>query len=354
MGFVIFSEKRVSALVLGFRSAAQLHSWSRRYVRYLTLLASATLVAGILPLSAQAQTFPSKPIRIISQYPVGALVDTLTRQVGQEMSKNWGVPVIVDSRPGANNIISMQACANAPPDGYTICHMGRSTQMLTALGVKLPFDLDRDFDPVTNMMYTVLALVAHPSVGANNLKELLDAARAKPGVFNYASLGSGSMPNLLLEWIKKTYNVSITHVPYKGPPPVLQAMLSGESHVTYVGVANFAAFHQAGKMRILGVSGDKRSPLVPDIPTLVEQGLTGLDNTVWFGLLAPAGTPKEARERIYREVARIFAIPAFREKFLVAQAFDPINSSPDDFGKFLKTDRESGAELVRISGARFE
>ena len=131
-------------------------------------------------------------------------------------------------------------------------------------------------------------------------------------------------------------------------------MLSGESHVTYVGLANFTAYHQAGKLRIIGVSGDKRSPLMPDIPTLVEQGLTGLDNSVWFGLVAPAGSPKDRLEKIYREVARIFAIPAFREKNLIAQAFDPINSSPEDFSRFLKADREASIELVRISGARLE
>lgn len=171
MGFGVLRKKHASGLSDGHRPARLLPMPPRRRARSLALLASALLLAGSIPLSVRAQAYPSKPMRIISQYPVGALVDTLTRQVGQEMSRSWGVPVVVDSRPGANNILSMQACAKAPPDSYTICHMGRSTQMLTALGVKLPFDLDRDFDPVTNMMYTVLALVAHPSVGAGNWLE---------------------------------------------------------------------------------------------------------------------------------------------------------------------------------------
>jgi len=240
---------------------------------------------------AFAQQYPAKPVRILLSFPPGAVVDTVTRQITQEMSKSWGQPVIIDNRPGANGILSADACAKAAPDGYTLCLVDRTIPLLPSLYRKLPFDVERDFFPVTNVMYTVLALVAHPSVGATSFKELLAAAKAKPGVLNYASLGPATTANLLMEWLKKEHGLSMTHVPYKTPPALMQAMVSGESHITYLGLGNFTGFHKAGKLRILGVNGDRRAPLAPDIPTLAEQGLTGIETRVWFGLFSPALRP---------------------------------------------------------------
>jgi tripartite-type tricarboxylate transporter receptor subunit TctC len=303
-------------------------------------------------LTAHAQTYPSKPIRLISQFPAGGPVDTLTRQIGAEITKDWGQPFIVENRPGANGIIPLDACAKSAPDGYTVCLVDRSMQMLPFLVSKLPFNLDRDFVPVTNMVYTILALVAHPSSGATNLNELIASAKAKP--LNYGSLGSGTMANLLLEWLKKQHGLNLTHVPYKGPPDLIRAVVSGEVHLTYLGVGGFAQFHKAGKLRIIGVSGDKRSPVVPDVPSLVEQGLTGMDARVWFGLFAPAATPRNAIDSVQREVAKILTTREFAEKNLVAQAFDAIASTPEEFARALKVDRAAGAELIKISGAKLE
>ncbi len=312
--------------------------------------AAALLAAGC----AVAQTYPAKPLHLISPYPPGAIVDTLTRQIGQEMTKTWGQPVVTDNRPGANGILTADACAKAQPDGYTVCLFDRTIPLLPYLYRKLPFDAERDFVPVTNLVYTVLALVVNPSVGAGNLDQLISAAKARPGVLNYASLGPATTANLLMEWLKKRNDLSMTHVIYKTPPALMQALLSGESHVTYLGVGNFLGFHKSGKLKIIAVSGERRSPLVPEVPTLAEQGLTQIDTRVWFGLFAPAGFPREAMSAIHREVTRIFAIPAFRDRSLDAAAFDPIASSPEEFARFLKQDRAAGAELIRISGAHLD
>ena len=244
--------------------------------------------------------------------------------------------------------------AKAAADGYTVCLVDRSIPMLPYLTAKVPFDIDRDYVPVTNMVYTVLALVVHPSAGAGSLQELIAAARARPGSLNYGTLGSGTMANLLIEFLKKQNNLNITHVPYKGPPELIRAVVSGEVQMTYLGVGGFVQFHKAGKLRIIAVSGDKRSPVVPEVPSLAEQGLTGMDSRVWFGLLAPTGTPRDAVDKVQRTVAKILTTPAFVEKNLVQQAFDPIASTPEEFARTLKVDREAGAELIRISGAKLE
>jgi tripartite-type tricarboxylate transporter receptor subunit TctC len=317
----------------------------------------AALVGLVLSLAtavAHAQPYPAKPIRMLSQFPAGGPIDTLTRQIGAEVTRDFGQPFLIENRPGGGGIISMDACAKAVPDGYTVCLVDRSIPLLPFMHSKLPFDIERDYVPVTNMVYTVLALVAHPSAGASNLQELIAVARSKPGGLTYGSLGSGTMANLLMEWLKKQNGINVTHVPYKGPPELIRAVLSGEVHLTYLGVGGFVQFHKAGKLKIIGVSGDKRSPVVPDVPTLVEQGLTGMDARVWFGLFAPAGTPREAVDKVQKEVAKILTAPAFVEKNLVQQAFDPIASTPEEFARSLKADRESGAELIRISGAKLE
>lgn len=303
---------------------------------------------------ADAQGYPDKPVRLYSSFPPGAPIDTLTRQIGAELTKTWGQPFIVENGPGANGIISAENCRKSGNDGYSYCLFDRTMPLLPFLYGKLPFDVMRDFDPVTNVVYTALALVVHPSAGANNLKELIAAARAKPGVFNYASLGPATTANLLLGWLKKQENLDMTHIVYKGPPDLFRAMLAGESHITYLGVGGFINFHKAGKLRVIAMSGDKRSPLMPEIPSLAEQGITGIDTRVWFGFFAPAGAPKDRVSRMPAELKKIFANPGFSEKNLIAAGFEPIANSPEEFAKDLVRDRASGAELIKISGARVE
>ncbi len=305
-------------------------------------------------ITAWGQTYPTRAVRVILPFPAGSPTDTLLRALGQEMTKTWGQAVLVDNRPGADTIIAAEMCKNAPPDGYTYCMLDRGTNTLRHLRKNLPFDLSRDFEPVTQLIFSTLVLVAHPSLAAGSAAQFLEAARARPGQLNFGSLGTGTLPHLYIEWIKKQYSVNIVHVPYKGPPQLVQSLLAGEIHATMLFLANFVGHIQTGKLRALGVSGGKRSPLVPTVPTLAEQGLNAIDDQVWFGLFAPAGVPRDNLLRTQREVARIFATDAFREKNLSAQALEPVASTPDEFAKFIAADSELVAELVRISGARAE
>lgn len=312
------------------------------------------MLAVVVGASAFAQPYPSKPIRMISPFPVGGPVDAVFRQFGQEITNATGQAWITENRPGGNGVISLDGCARGVPDGYTICLVDRTSSMLPHLYNKLPFDVNKDFEPITNVVFTILALVVHPSMGVKDFKELLAIGKSKPGAYNYASMGAGTTANLLMEWLRKQNGVELTHVPFKGPPPLLQSLMGGETHLTYLGLGSFPQLHQAGKLRIIGISGNRRSPVVPDVPTLTEQGLTGIDTRVWFGLFGPAGLPREARDRIQREIARISAIPSFREKNIIGQAFEPIADTPEEFAKFLRADRESAAELIRVTGIRLE
>lgn len=313
-----------------------------------------SILLPALVATAAAQGYPAKPVRILSPFPAGSPLDTLLRKTGQEMQAGLRQPVIVEPRPGAYSITMAEACAKSAPDGYTLCLFSRSTPMLPYLFKKLPFDMERDFEPVTNMVYTTLGLVVHPSVQATNVQELITAARANPNLFNYASLGPSTTAYMFMEWLNKQHGLTITHIPYKGPPELMRALLSGESHVTFLGLGAFPRHHEAGKLRIIAVNGDQRSPLVPAIATLREQGFTAIETRVWFGLFAPAGISRDHANRIYRELAKVFSDDAFREKNLIAQAFEPVGSSPEDFARFLKSDNLKSAELIRITGARVD
>ncbi len=313
-----------------------------------------SILSAALVSAAVAQSYPVKPIRILSPFPAGAPVDTLLRKIGQEMQVSLRQPLVVEPRPGGFNVVMADACAKSMPDGYTLCLFSRSVPMLPYLFKKLPFDMEQDFEPVTNLFYTTLGLVVHPAVQATNVNELIAAARANPNLLNYASLGPSSTAYMFLEWVKKQHGVTMTHIPYKGPPELMQAMLSGETQVTFLGLGAFPRFHEAGKLRIIAVNGDQRSPLTPNISTLREQGFTAIDTRVWFGLFAPAGISKDHANRIYREVTKVFSDGSFREKNLFAQAFEPVVNTPEEFTRFLKIDTQNGAELIRITGARID
>lgn len=312
------------------------------------------VVVSLAWIAAWGQTYPNRMVRVILPFPAGSPTDTLLRTLGQEMTKTWGQPVIVDNRPGADAIIAAELCKNSPRDGYTYCLLDRGTNTLRHLRKDLPFDLSRDFEPVTQLIFSTLVLVGHPSIAAGSIAQFIEVAKARPGQLNFGSLGTGTLPHLYLEWTKKQYNLDIVHVPFKGPPQLVQSLLGGEIHATLLFLANFLGHIQSGKLKALGVSGNKRSPLVPSVATLAEQSKITIDDQVWFGLFAPAGAPRDNLLRMQKEVERIFAIDAFREKNLIAQALEPVASSPDEFARFIAADSQVVAELVRISGVRAE
>ena len=298
-----------------------------------------------------AQSYPSKPVRLLSYS--GAAIETLMRVIGREMQNGWGQPLIIENRPGANGIIAGEACAHAPADGHTLCMVDRTFLSLPQTADQVPFDVYKDFAPVTNIVYPVLALAVHPSAGANSFGELIAAAKKRPGELNLASLGWGTLPNLLRVWMQKEYGISTMQIPYKNPGALMGAMLAGETHFTYFGVANFTQHHATGKLRVIATSGAQRSPLLPEVPTMFEQGVS-VDMRVWFGWFAPVGTTREVRERIHREVQRVVNSPDFREKNFTQQAMEVIGQGPDDFAAFIRKDAQTTAELLKLLGAKPE
>lgn len=308
----------------------------------------------LLAQAAVAQQYPAKPVRVLTYSSAGSGTDRLLRVMADELSKAWGQTALVENRPGASGIIVAEACAKAAPDGYTICMLDRGQlSMLPHLYKSLPYDA-KDFDPVTNVAYLISVLAAGPGVPAETISQLISLAREKPGTVNYGSLGIGTPPHLVIEWINKKYGVNLVHVPYKAPPALVQALVANEIQLTSFGLMNLLGPIRGGKAKALAVSGTKRTPLLPNVPTMTEAGLAGLDDQIWFGLFVPAGTPAQITMRINRDVVRVFSDPGFRERNMVSQGWEPILDSPESFSKLVKADREVGGELVRISGARLE
>jgi tripartite-type tricarboxylate transporter receptor subunit TctC len=312
-------------------------------------------VALFGPATVHAQAFPAKPLRLILPYPPGSALDLAARALAQEMSKGWGQAVVPENRPGASSIIAGEACAKAPADGYTFCFVSRATlSFVPNFYKKIPFDPAKDFEPIANLFDLVSVLTVHPSVQANSVQELIALAREKPGTLNFGSVGDGTPPHLVVEWIKKNRNVDMVHVPYKGAAPLAQAMMTGEIQLSYVSAGTVLGSIRSGKLRALAVSGDKRSPLFPGIPTLAEAGLSGVDGRIWFGVVSAAGTPSTAVDAIYNEIARIFSNDSFREQRILSQGLEPALMGPQEFGRFLTADREVTGEMVRALGIRLE
>lgn len=320
--------------------------------RFLALL----VLAGVLVTAgAHAQQYPSKPVRLTTYATPGGGYDRLLRVLADELGKAWGQPVIVENRPGAGGIIQAEACAKAAPDGYTICQFDRGqVSMLPHLYKKLPFDPAKDFTPVTNLAYLASVLAVGPGVPADSVSQLVALAKAKPGALNYGSIGIGTPPQMVVEWINKYYGMNLVHVPYKSAPTLVQALVADEIQVAYFGLINLLGLIRDGKVKALAVSSQQRNPLVPNVPTFAEAGLAGLDGKNWVGLFVPAGTPREIVNKIHLDVVRVLAVPEFRERIMVSQGWEPILDTPDAFAQQLKSDREVAGALVKISGAQLD
>jgi|APFre7841882724_1041349.scaffolds.fasta_scaffold00095_9 tripartite-type tricarboxylate transporter receptor subunit TctC len=318
-------------------------------------IALALIAASLLvPAAALAQAFPSKPVRIVVPYPPGGGVDGIARPIAERLAQKWGQPVVVDNKPGAGTIIGAEFVARAAPDGHTLLLTTDSTITSNPhIYPKLPYDPVKDLAPVTQLIVLPQMVVAHPSLAAGSLKELVALAKASPGI-SYGSYGSGSQPHLLFEGLKRETGIELLHVPYKGIAPAVTAALAGEVQLTMAGASVSRGHIQAGKLKPLAIARSERLALMPDVPTLREAGFPDIDPQSWFGLFATGGTPPEIVAQIQREVAALFAEPEFREKHMLGRGFDPVLSSPADFAKFIQADMAQKARLVRISGAKAE
>ena len=296
---------------------------------------------------AAAQTFPAKPVRIVVGFTAGGPTDIVARTVGQKLSEGWGQPVVIDNRAGAGGVIATEQVARAPADGYTML-MGTIGGLAVAMSLQpnRGYDTLRDFAPVTQAVTVTNILAVHPTLPVRNVKELLALAKARPGQLTYASSGSGTVTHLAGELLKTMAQVDIIHVPFKGGAPALTALMSGEVAMSYENSLVLLPHVKSGKVRALGVTGAKRSRLLPDLPTVAEAALPGYDASGWYGLVVPAATPKDVVARLNAEAVRVLRLPDVSER-LSGQGAEPVGNSAAEFGAFMRTEIDKWAKLVQ-------
>ena len=318
-----------------------------------TLTCTAMIALGAMAPPAAAQTYPTKPIRIVVPYPAGGGIDIMSRQIAQRLAQKFNQSVVVENKPGAGTLVAAESVARATPDGHTLMVTTDATMTINQhLYAKLPYDPVKDFVPVTQMVLLNQLLVANANLPANNLKELLAYAKANPGKLNYASYGVGSQPHLAMEILKSQAGVDIVHVPYKGIPQAVPAAIAGEVQLTFSGAASTQAHLKAGKLKAIAIGGAKRLPIMPDVPTFAESGFPEVPANAWFGLFAPAGTPREIVMILHGEVTRLLKEPEYLQKEVVAKGYELVAGTPEEFASFLTADSARNAKAVKISGAR--
>jgi tripartite-type tricarboxylate transporter receptor subunit TctC len=314
------------------------------------------LLALCAPAAAsQAETaYPSRPIKLVVPYPPGGTADAMARALGQELTAAWGQPVVVENRPGAGTIIGAEYAARSAPDGYTLLFTTDSTLTISPLLHKrLPYDPQKDFAPITMIGYQDLVLVVHPSVPATTLDELIAFAKANPGVLNYGSFGRGSQPHLAMEMFRQLAGLSLVHVPGKGIAEVLSDLLSGTVQTAFVGVSA-AGLIKDGKVRGLAIGGQQRSPLFGEVPTFAEKGFARMYARAWWGIVAPAGTPRDVIDKLNAGLNRVIRDPQFQQKRMLPQGLDPVGNSPEAFAALIREDARRWAKVIELTDIKPE
>ncbi|MGE0559935.1 MAG: Bug family tripartite tricarboxylate transporter substrate binding protein [Burkholderiales bacterium] len=302
-------------------------------------------------MAAGAQNYPTKTVRLIVPFAAGGSTDIMGRLVGQKLSEAWGQQVIVDNRPGGSTTIGTDIVAKSAPDGHTLLVTPAPFTIVPSLLKKLPYDPAKDFEPITLVNTTPLVVIVHPGVPAKNIKELVALAKARPGVLNFGSSGSGGSNHLAGELFNAMANVRITHVPYKGNGPAMIDLLGGHIDMAYNGLTSAMQHIKSGKLRALGVTSLKRSAALPDMPTLDEQGLKGFQAVAWNGITGPAGTPKAAVDRIASDVARMMKSPELAA-FLKREGSDPVGSTTAEYRAFLTGEIDKWKKVIARAGIK--
>lgn len=320
----------------------------------LLLLLSAPIALSVSPAAwAQAAAaYPSKPIKIISPFAPGGMNDILSRLVGQQLFELWKQPVIVENRGGAGGTIGVDACAKSPPDGYTIA-LGGSSMLAIApsLYSNLPYNTLRDLTPVVGLVITPYVLSTNPYVPARSVKDLISIAKAKKQSLTYGSSGVGSMSHLAAELLKANAGIDIVHVPYRGTAPAVTAMIAGEVDMMIADLQIVAPHAKAGKLRLLAVTGSKRSALASELPTMEESGLPGYAAEGKFGFVAPAGTPADIVAKLNGAIVKVLKIPEVRQR-LDQLGAEPIGDTPEQYGATLKSDIETYKRIIERAGIK--
>ena len=300
-----------------------------------------------------AADYPSKPIRIVVPYPPGGFNDTLARTLGQKLYEKWGQAVVVDNRPGGGTTIGTNLAAKSAPDGYTLLIVSFAFAVNPALYATLPYDTSKDFAPVIFAATTPNLLVVNPDLPAKSVKELIALARTKPGALNYASAGNGSSNHLSMELFKTLAGIDAVHIPYKGSAPAVSDLIGGQVNVMFDNVPNVLPQVKAGKLRALAVSSKERSPFVKDLPTVAESGVPGFDVSVWFGVVAPAGTPRPVIAKLNGEINAILKLPEVRHSFN-NQGVETAGGTATEFTAFIAAQTTKWAKVVKDSGTKVE
>ena len=320
--------------------------------RHLWLLMILPVVVSV-PGSVLAQAYPSKPIRWIVPYPTGGTSDFLARLIGQKLTEAWGQSVVIDNRAGANGNIGTEAVARAPADGYTILFVASTITINQSLYPNLTFDAERDFAPVTIVLWQPYVLAVHPSLPVTSVRQLVALARARPGDLNYSSGGSGNANHIAAELFATMAKVKLTHVPYRGQGPGIAALVSGEVHFTFASLVTAQPHLTSGRLRVIGVTSRKRLAAMPDVPTVSEAGVAGYEEGNWQGVLVPAQTPRAVITRLNQEIVRILKTTDVNEQILRVGA-DVIANTPEEFAAAIRADTRKYADLIKTVGLRLD
>jgi tripartite-type tricarboxylate transporter receptor subunit TctC len=318
------------------------------------LLTAAALVVAHLAAPAYGQSYPTRPIRFVVPFAPGGSTDTLARSISIKMADTMGQQIVVDNRSGGNGNIGMQIVAEAPPDGYTIV-LGYIANLAIGphLYAKLPFDPVKSFAPVTLLAESPNILVAHPSLPVKSVKELIAYAKAHPGTLNFGSASVASVGHLTGVMLNQMAGIDLQHVPYKGSGHAVIDVVGGQIQLMFSGMSSVMPHIKAGRLRPLAVTGAKRSPAAPDVPTIAESGFPGFAATAWYGVLAPAQTPKPIVKRLHDEVLHALAQPDVKQR-LESVGFEIEGSTPEQFGSYIKNEIKKWEKVVKASGAKPE
>jgi tripartite-type tricarboxylate transporter receptor subunit TctC len=302
---------------------------------------------------AQEGTYPSKTIRIVVSAAAGGVTDILGRALAQHFTDTWRQTAVVENRAGGNNVIAAEHVARSAPDGYTLLLTAEATFVVNpAMYSKLSYDPVKDFAPITGLVRINHALVAHPSLQAKDLGELIALAKSRPGELSYGSFGTGSSGHVNMELLQGMAGVKFNHIQYKGATPALTDVAAGHLTMMFISVGSAIPPWKAGRVKWLAIGSSKRLPQYPEIPTLAESGLPGFEATSWFGLFATGGTPPEVVAKLNAETRRVFSEPAFRQRYLDPQLFEPIAASPEQFGEFIRAESLKWGKVLREANVR--
>ena len=314
---------------------------------------AATALSMVISSAAIAQTYPVKPVRMVVPFPPGGGSDVLIRPMQPKLAELLGQPVIVDNRPGANANIGAEHVAKAAPDGYTLLFGNTSLAINETLYTKLPFSAVRDFTPISLVSISPSVLVVHPSLPVKSVKDLIALAKRQPAKLNFASGGAGNTMHLAAEQLKAMAGIDMVHVPYKGAGPAISDVIGGQCELVFVNIPPVLGHIRAGKLNAIAVTTRKRASVLPDVPTVAESGMPGYESTTWYGVLGPAGLPRDAVAKLHGAIVAAVGTNDIRQR-LVALGSEPETNTPEQFAGFIRTDIASWAKVVKSSGAKAE